>query len=61
MDAEITLLTNQAKEYARTLDELRSEMKTVIVGQRNVIDRLLIALCADGHVLLEGVRGSQRP
>ena len=32
-------------------------MNTVIVGQREVIDRLLVALCADGHVLLEGVPG----
>ena len=34
-----------------------TEMSTVIVGQREVIDRLLVALCADGHVLLEGVPG----
>ncbi|MFA6363771.1 AAA family ATPase, partial [Methanoregula sp.] len=57
MNAEISSLTSQAKGYAETLDELRNEMKTVIVGQRDVIDRLLIALCADGHVLLEGVPG----
>lgn len=57
MDAEVSRLTAQAKEYAETLDALRTEMKTVIVGQREVIDRLLIALCADGHVLLEGVPG----
>jgi MoxR-like ATPase len=57
MDAEISRLTTQAKAFSDTLDELRNEMKTVIVGQRDVIDRLLIALCADGHVLLEGVPG----
>lgn len=57
MDAEISSLTNQAKKYAGILDGLRNEMKTVIVGQREVIDRLLLALCADGHVLLEGVPG----
>jgi MoxR-like ATPase len=57
MDAEIIRLTTQAKAYAETLDELRAEMKTVVVGQHEVIDRLLIALCADGHVLLEGVPG----
>ena len=57
MDAEITRLTRQAQEYAGTLAQLRTEMNTVIVGQREVIDRLLVALCADGHVLLEGVPG----
>jgi len=57
MDAEVSRLTTQAKAFSDTLDELRNEMKTVIVGQRDVIDRLLIALCADGHVLLEGVPG----
>jgi len=57
MDAEISSLTGQAREYAAILDGVRNEMKTVIVGQNGVIDRLLIALCADGHVLLEGVPG----
>lgn len=57
MDEEITQLTNQAKKYADMLDVLRNEMKNVIVGQKDAIDRLLIALCADGHVLLEGVPG----
>jgi MoxR-like ATPase len=57
MDAEIERLTNSAKTHAGTLDAIRKEMKTVIVGQDGVIDRLLMALCADGHVLLEGVPG----
>ncbi len=47
MNAEISSLTSQAKGYAEILDQLRSEMKTVIVGQRDVIDRLLIGLCAE--------------
>lgn len=57
MNAEIIQLTNEAKVHAGTLHAIRNEMKTVIVGQNEVIDRLLIALCADGHVLLEGVPG----
>jgi MoxR-like ATPase len=57
MDADISQLTGQAKLFALELAELRREMKTVIVGQDEVIDRLIIALCADGHVLLEGVPG----
>lgn len=36
---------------------LRNEIGKVIVGQQYMVDRLLIALLADGHVLLEGVPG----
>jgi MoxR-like ATPase len=57
MNADISQLTDQAKVFAEELTALRLEMKTVIVGQEEVIDRLIIALCADGHVLLEGVPG----
>jgi len=57
MDAEISKLTDQAHQNALELAALRHGMKTVIVGQDEVIDRLIIALCADGHVLLEGVPG----
>jgi MoxR-like ATPase len=57
MDTEIIGLTEKAKHYANDLVTLQNELKKVIVGQQHVIDRLLIALCADGHVLLEGVPG----
>src|SRR5215472_11189701 len=36
---------------------LREEMGRVIVGQTHLLDRLLIALLTNGHVLLEGVPG----
>ena len=36
---------------------LRSEMNKVIVGQKNMVDKLLIGLLAKGHILLEGVPG----
>ena len=57
MDPEILSLTEKAKQFTNDLGLLRDELKEVIVGQQVVIDRLLIALCADGHVLLEGVPG----
>lgn len=57
MDQEILDLTEKAKIFTTDLGLLRDELKKVIVGQQLVIDRLLIALCADGHVLLEGVPG----
>ncbi|WP_397546574.1 AAA family ATPase [Rhodothermus marinus] len=39
------------------LNDLRAEVGRVIVGQRYLIDRLLIGLLCGGHVLLEGVPG----
>jgi MoxR-like ATPase len=39
------------------LHDLRAEINKVIVGQEALVDRVLIALLADGHILLEGVPG----
>ncbi|MFT4662237.1 MAG: MoxR-like ATPase [Patiriisocius sp.] len=36
---------------------LRQEMHKVIVGQKDMVDKLILALLADGHILLEGVPG----
>ena len=47
----------QIAEGASFVYRLREEIAKVIVGQRYVIDRLLIGLLSNGHVLLEGVPG----
>ncbi|MFV0605489.1 MAG: AAA family ATPase [Niabella sp.] len=39
------------------VDKLRSEVSHVIIGQSHMLDRLLIGLLCNGHVLLEGVPG----
>src|ERR1700691_5451523 len=44
-------------ENSTWISPLREEMGRVIVGQRQLLDRLLIALLTNGHVLLEGVPG----
>ncbi len=44
-------------EESRVLAEVSEELGKVIVGQRAMLERLLIGLLADGHVLLEGVPG----
>ncbi len=43
--------------FAEIVKNIRSEINQYIVGQEKVIDQLLIALLADGHVLIEGVPG----
>ena len=45
-----------AKESA-FIDLLRQEMNKVIVGQKHMVERLLIGLLGQGHILLEGVPG----
>ena len=39
------------------LDAIKDEIKKVIIGQVNMIDKLLLGIICDGHVLLEGVPG----
>jgi len=48
---------DQIKEASAFVYKLREEIGRVIVGQRYVVDRLLIGLLSNGHVLLEGVPG----
>ena len=43
--------------HAAPLQLIKSEMGRIIAGQGKLVDRLLLALIADGHVLLEGVPG----
>ena len=57
MSQEVTALTNQAKEFSVTLQNLQKEISKVIVGQDKIIEKLIIALLSRGHVLLEGVPG----
>jgi MoxR-like ATPase len=45
------------EEFRKTLTALRDMLHQVIVGQHEVIERLLVAFFAGGHVLLEGVPG----
>src|SRR5213594_4071748 len=45
------------EQFASTFDRIRQQVRRVIVGHRELIDHVLIALLAGGHVLLEGVPG----
>src|SRR5512133_833809 len=52
-----TGLEEQVKAAAGWVGKLRGEIGRVIVGQEYLVDRLLVGLLANGHVLLEGVPG----
>jgi MoxR-like ATPase len=45
------------QEFRDTLNRLKSEIGKVIVGQNQMIELLIAAILADGHVLIEGVPG----
>ncbi|MGH8024011.1 MAG: AAA family ATPase [Limisphaerales bacterium] len=50
-------LKSQTTEVVAWVQKLRAEIGRVIVGQEALVERLLIGLLANGHVLLEGVPG----
>ncbi len=54
---DVLALAEQIKAHSAPLQALRRALQEVIVGQQELLDGLLIALLADGHVLLEGVPG----
>ena len=45
------------KELQVPIEDIRAEIKKVIIGQDKIIDYLLVAILSNGHVLLEGVPG----
>ena len=53
----INELNELVKKESGFISLIKSEMQKIIVGQDYLVDRLLIGLLADGHVLLEGVPG----
>jgi MoxR-like ATPase len=57
MDQQMQAIHEKVQEQSKFVDAVLSEVGKVIVGQRQMLERLLIALLADGHVLLEGVPG----
>lgn len=53
----ISELNEKIRQESSFVDLINIEMQKMIVGQKHMLERLLIALLADGHILLEGVPG----
>jgi len=53
----IEQIQRQVAESSAALYEVKAELAKVIIGQDGIINRLLIAILCDGHVLIEGVPG----
>ena len=57
MHPEIEAVAGEVEEASRFVEKLAEETGKVIVGQRHMVERVLMGLLAGGHVLLEGVPG----
>src|SRR4249920_134210 len=50
-------ITQEVRELGQWIPALRQQVAHVVVGQKYLVDRLLLGLLANGHLLLEGVPG----
>ena len=57
LNTDIKELNEKINKESAIIDIIMLEMNKVIVGQKNMTERLMIALLANGHILLEGVPG----
>lgn len=57
VNTDIKALNEKIEKESQFIDLLSMEMNKVIVGQKHLIESLLIGLLSDGHILLEGVPG----
>ena len=57
MNAGITAINAEVQEASAFVQPLLTEINKVVVGQRYLIERLIVGMLANGHVLLEGVPG----
>jgi MoxR-like ATPase len=55
--SDIRALNEKIQQESAFIDLIMKEMNKVIVGQKYMVERLLIGLLSDGHILLEGVPG----
>ncbi len=56
-EIDIKELNDKIRVESTIVELINMEMQKVIIGQRHLVERLLIGLLSDGHILLEGVPG----
>ncbi|MFC1709958.1 AAA family ATPase [Candidatus Omnitrophota bacterium] len=57
MSQDITVINEKVKKESAFIEALKMEIRKVIIGQSYLIDRLMVGLLANGHILVEGVPG----
>ena len=56
-NVDIKALNERIQQESSFVDMISMEINKVIVGQKHLVERLMIGMLADGHILLEGVPG----
>ena len=57
MAIDVKQIGEKVEKESQVIDRIRTAMHSVIVGQEALVDRLLLALLCNNHVLIEGVPG----
>jgi len=57
MNQDFQALNERIRQESSFVEKINAELDNVIVGQKTMIERLMIALLSNGHILLEGVPG----
>jgi MoxR-like ATPase len=57
MDQDLSFINEKIQQESRIIENILTEIEKVIVGQRVLLERMMIALITSGHILLEGVPG----
>jgi MoxR-like ATPase len=57
MPTDIQAINEMVRQESLFVDKVLSEMQKVIVGQKGLLDRLMVGVLCHGHILLEGVPG----
>lgn len=57
MTSNVNQLTSQIEAHYPHIQKVITEIKKVLVGQKGLVERLLIGILGDGHILVEGVPG----
>jgi len=57
MNQDFQALNERIRQESSFVEKINAELDDVIVGQKTMIERLMIALLSNGHILLEGVPG----
>ncbi len=57
MDKQKTPVTGEPAEHRKPMERVLYEVKKIIVGQDHLLERMVVALLARGHILVEGVPG----
>ncbi|MFH1094108.1 MAG: MoxR family ATPase [Candidatus Omnitrophota bacterium] len=57
MSSGITAINEKVQKESVFIKDLKTQIKSIIIGQEHLIDRLIVGILANGHILIEGVPG----